>query len=34
MMTGFAPMTSELGFERRHSTWDDRGEIVWNVREL
>jgi RimJ/RimL family protein N-acetyltransferase len=24
----------KLGFERRHSTWDDRGEIVWNVREL
>jgi RimJ/RimL family protein N-acetyltransferase len=24
----------KLGFERRHSTWDDGGEIVWNVREL
>jgi RimJ/RimL family protein N-acetyltransferase len=24
----------KLGFERRYSTWDDRGEIVWNVREL
>ena len=25
---------AKLGFERRHSTWDDGGEIVWNVREL
>jgi RimJ/RimL family protein N-acetyltransferase len=24
----------KLGFERHHSTWDERGEIVWNVREL
>ena len=24
----------KLGFERRHSTWDERGEIAWNVREL
>jgi RimJ/RimL family protein N-acetyltransferase len=24
----------KLGFERRHSTWDERGEIVWNVRDL
>lgn len=24
----------KLGFERRHSTWDDGGELVWNVREL
>lgn len=25
---------AKLGFERRHSTWDDGGELVWNVREL
>lgn len=24
----------KLGFRRHHSTWDDRGEVVWNVREL
>ena len=24
----------KLGFERSHSTWDEHGEIVWNVREL
>ncbi len=24
----------KLGFRRDRSTWDDRGEIVWNVREL
>ncbi|MBO0995864.1 GNAT family N-acetyltransferase [Bacillus sp. SD088] len=24
----------KLGFERHRSTWDDRGEIVWSVREL
>ncbi|WGW13684.1 GNAT family N-acetyltransferase [Saxibacter everestensis] len=24
----------KLGFERRHSTWDDRGELVWSVRDL
>jgi RimJ/RimL family protein N-acetyltransferase len=24
----------KLGFERRHSTWDEGGELVWNVREL
>ena len=24
----------KIGFERHHSTWDDAGEIVWNVREL
>jgi Acetyltransferase (GNAT) domain len=23
-----------LGFERHHSTWDDNGEVVWNMREL
>lgn len=24
----------KLGFERRHSTWNEHGEVVWNVREL
>lgn len=25
----------KIGFKRHHSTWDDeRGEIVWNVRDL
>ncbi|MFC0189992.1 GNAT family N-acetyltransferase [Fictibacillus aquaticus] len=24
----------KIGFERHHSTWDERGEIVWNVRDL
>jgi RimJ/RimL family protein N-acetyltransferase len=24
----------KLRFERRHSTWDDHGELVWNTREL
>lgn len=24
----------KLGFARRHSDWDERGEIVWNVLEL
>ncbi|WP_307555480.1 GNAT family N-acetyltransferase [Paenibacillus sp. V4I5] len=24
----------KLGFERHHITWDERGELVWNVREL
>lgn len=24
----------KLSFERRHSTWDDQGELVWNTREL
>lgn len=24
----------KIGFERHHSTWDERGEIVWNVRNL
>jgi hypothetical protein len=24
----------KLRFERRHSTWDDNGELVWNTREL
>jgi RimJ/RimL family protein N-acetyltransferase len=24
----------KLGFERHHSTWDEGGELVWNVREL
>ncbi|MBE5106696.1 GNAT family N-acetyltransferase [Bacillus thuringiensis] len=24
----------KLGFERQHSTWDERGEIVWSVRNL
>lgn len=24
----------KIGFERHHSTWDERGEVVWNVREL
>jgi RimJ/RimL family protein N-acetyltransferase len=24
----------KIGFERRHSTWDEGGEIVWNLREL
>ncbi|WP_240548092.1 GNAT family N-acetyltransferase [Paenibacillus lignilyticus] len=24
----------KIGFERHHSTWDERGELVWNVREL
>lgn len=25
---------AKLGFQRRHSTWDERGEVVWNVRDL
>ena len=24
----------KIGFERHHSTWDERGEVVWSVREL
>lgn len=24
----------KIGFERHHSTWEDQGEIVWNVRDL
>ncbi|OFD92255.1 acetyltransferase [Bacillus mycoides] len=24
----------KIGFKRHHSTWGDRGEIVWNVRDL
>lgn len=24
----------KIGFQRHHSTWDDDGEIVWNVRDL
>jgi len=24
----------KIGFERHHSTWDERGEIVWNVRDF
>jgi RimJ/RimL family protein N-acetyltransferase len=24
----------KLGFTRHHSTWDDRGEVIWNVRDL
>jgi RimJ/RimL family protein N-acetyltransferase len=24
----------KIGFKRDHSTWDERGEIVWNVRDL
>lgn len=24
----------KIGFKWHHSTWDERGEIVWNVREL
>jgi hypothetical protein len=24
----------KIGFERRHSTWDEGGELVWNMREL
>ncbi|MED1410993.1 MULTISPECIES: GNAT family N-acetyltransferase [Bacillus] len=24
----------KIGFKRHHSTWDERGEIVWNVRDL
>ncbi|WP_205093789.1 GNAT family N-acetyltransferase [Thalassobacillus pellis] len=24
----------KIGFRRDHSTWDERGEIVWNVRDL
>lgn len=24
----------KIGFERHHSTWDERGELVWNVREF
>jgi RimJ/RimL family protein N-acetyltransferase len=24
----------KLGFERRHSTADERGDLVWNVRDL
>jgi RimJ/RimL family protein N-acetyltransferase len=24
----------KLRFERRHRTWDDHGELVWNTREL
>jgi len=24
----------KIGFERHHSTWDEDGEIVWNVRDL
>lgn len=24
----------KIGFVRHHSTWDDRGEVVWNVRDL
>jgi RimJ/RimL family protein N-acetyltransferase len=23
----------KIGFERHHSTWDESGELVWNVRE-
>lgn len=24
----------KLGFRRAHSDWDERGELVWNVRDL
>ncbi|MCR8848292.1 GNAT family N-acetyltransferase [Rossellomorea sp. SC111] len=24
----------KIGFERHHSTWEEQGEIVWNVRDL
>lgn len=24
----------KLGFERRHSTWDEKGELVWSTRQL
>jgi RimJ/RimL family protein N-acetyltransferase len=24
----------KIGFKRDHSTWDERGEIVWSVRDL
>jgi RimJ/RimL family protein N-acetyltransferase len=24
----------KLRFERHHSTWDERGELVWNVRDV
>ncbi|MBJ8105779.1 MULTISPECIES: GNAT family N-acetyltransferase [Bacillus cereus group] len=24
----------KIGFKRHHSTWGERGEIVWNVRDL
>jgi hypothetical protein len=24
----------KLSFERRHSTWDDAGELIWNTRQL
>ncbi|WP_054706564.1 GNAT family N-acetyltransferase [Bacillus sp. JCM 19041] len=24
----------KLGFSRDHSAWDDKGEIVWNIRDL
>ncbi|KPL57748.1 GNAT family N-acetyltransferase [Rossellomorea vietnamensis] len=24
----------KIGFKRHHSTWEEQGEIVWNVRDL
>jgi hypothetical protein len=24
---------AKLGLDRRHSTWDETGEIAWNVRD-
>ena len=35
LVTGRATLAEpEIAYERGHSTWDEHGEIVWNVREL
>ena len=28
------PLLEKIGFFWHHSTWDERGELVWNVRDL
>ena len=28
------PVPAMLGFDRRHSTWDEADKVVWNVRDL